>query len=89
MKEYKIYYTKEELKALIQWFADHPLPDSLRVDKVTYIPNLSYTVKCLLLQAEIYQDNYKIQGSILLLDRIKRKLEEESSDVSPQEIPKA
>lgn len=44
MEERKIY-KKEELKALREWFASQNLPQSLQVDKATYIPNLKETVE--------------------------------------------
>lgn len=44
--KYKKLYTDEELDGLIQWFKDHfdQLPESLYIDKATYVKDLKHTV---------------------------------------------
>lgn len=73
MEERKIY-KKEELKALREWFASQQLPQSLQVDKATYIPNLKETVERLFSQAEVCFENPKMQGCLILLENIKARL---------------
>ena len=74
MSEFKLL-TLEELHELRDWFEGQKLPKELQLDKATYIPNLSDTVRRLLIQSEINYDNPKMQGCILLLQRLKAKLE--------------
>ena len=74
MAELKLL-TLEELHELTGWFDKQNLPEELQLDKATYIPNLSDTVKRLVIQSEINYDNPKMQGCILLLQRMKKKLE--------------
>ena len=69
-------YTREELAELEAWFKDIQLPESLQLDKATFIPDVRETLDRLVLQAEINCDNPKMQGSIYLLERLKAKLEE-------------
>ena len=67
--------TLEELHELRDWFEAQSLPKELQLDKATFIPNLSDTIKRLVIQSEINYDNPKMQGCILLLQRLKEKLE--------------
>lgn len=69
-------YTREELAELEAWFKSIQLPESLQLDKATFIPDVRETLDRLVLQAEINCDNPKMQGSIYLLERLKAKLEE-------------
>lgn len=74
MSEIKLL-TLEEVHELKEWFEKQELPKEMQLDKATYIPNVSDTIKRLLIQSEIYHDNPKMQGCILLLQRLKAKLE--------------
>lgn len=76
MKENRKLYTLEELQALKDWFKDKELPQDMRLDKATYIPDLKKTLSSLFLQADVCYENPKMQGCIFLLERIKAKLEE-------------
>ena len=76
MENLKNFYTKDEFKDLQAWFEKQNLPDSLQVDKATYIPDLKDTVTRLLDQAKVCHENPKMQGCLILLEHIKRKLEE-------------
>ena len=68
--------TKEELEALIAWFGNLPdCPKEIQVDKATYIPNLAETIDRLAGQARICYENPKMQGCILLMERIKEAIE--------------
>lgn len=69
-------YTREELAELEAWFKSIQLPESLQLDKATFIPDVRETLDRLVLQAEINCDNPKMQGPIYLLERLKAKLEE-------------
>ena len=74
MEDFKML-TREELHELGEWFENRELPKTLQLDKATYIPNLHDTVKRLLTQSEINYNNPKMQGCIILLQRMKVKLE--------------
>ena len=74
MTELKLL-TLEELHELTDWFKNQKLPDELQLDKATYIPNLSETIRRLVIQSEINYNNPKTQGCIILLQRLKEKLE--------------
>lgn len=76
MEENKSFYTKEEFKELQEWFENGQLPQSLQVDKATYIPDLKDTVLRLLDQAKVCHENPKMQGCLILLEHIRKKLEE-------------
>lgn len=69
-------YTREELHELEEWFNNVQLPESIQLDKATFIPNVKDTLSRLILQAEINCDNPKMQGAIYILERLKAKLEE-------------
>ena len=75
MEDIKIY-SYEELEELIRWFDDKNLPQSLQLDKATFIPDVKDTLERLIMQAEVSYSNPKIQGPIFLLERLKAKLEE-------------
>ena len=54
-------YTREELHELEEWFNNVQLPESIQLDKATFIPNVKETLSRLILQAEINCDNPKMQ----------------------------
>ena len=68
--------TIEELNELRAWFNSQELPETMYIDKATYSPDLKSTIDMLFDQANLYYENPKMQGSILLLRRIKAILEE-------------
>lgn len=74
MEERKLY-TKEELRELKEWFDAACMPDSLVVNKAVSVPHLKETVDRLFDQAEVCHENPKMQGSIILLEQIKARLE--------------
>ena len=74
MEEIKML-TLDELHELGKWFESQNLPEGLQLDKATYIPHLRDTVKRLLTQSEINYNNPKMQGCIILLTKLKAKLE--------------
>jgi hypothetical protein len=69
--------TIEELNELRAWFNSQELPATMYIDKATYTPNLRETIDMLFDQSYLYYENPKMQGSILLLRRIKANLEKE------------
>ena len=69
-------YTRDDLRELEEWVKSVELPESIQLDKATYIPNLKDTLAKLVTQAEINCDNPKMQGPIYILERLKTKLEE-------------
>ena len=75
-KQQSKIYTSEELGELLEWFNGRDIPESIQLDKATYIPNLKDTLSRLIVQAEINRENPKMQGEIFLLERLKAKLEE-------------
>ena len=70
-------HTIEELNDLRAWFESQNLPQTMYIDKATYTPDLKETIDMLFEQSYIYYENPKMQGSILLLKKIKTRLEEE------------
>lgn len=70
-------YTLEKLNELKDWFDTHELPETLQLDKSTYIPDLKDTVSALLDQAYICYSNPKMQGGIVLLEKIKKHLDKD------------
>ena len=73
-------HTLDELNELKVWFDSHEVPESLQVDKSTYIPNVRKTVNALLGQAQYFYSNPKMQGGIMLVEKIKSILENDQSD---------
>lgn len=69
-------YTLDEINELGKWFDTIKLPESLQLDKATYIPDVRETLNCVIAQAQINCGNPKMQGAVFLLERIKAKLEE-------------
>ena len=69
-------HTLEEVEELKAWFDTRmdSLPDVMQIDSSAYTPDLKETVAMLLEQAYICYDNPKMQGCILLLEKIKHKL---------------
>ena len=74
MEEIKSY-SKEEIDELKKWLMAQKLPQSLQLDKATYIPNMQATLSALFEQVETSYHIPQLQGYIVLLDRIKKKLE--------------
>lgn len=72
-------YTEEELKTLFKWFDAQVLPDTMQLDNATYIPDVRETLLRLKGQAALCRENPKMQGCIILLERIKAKLENEKN----------
>lgn len=77
MPKETIKHTQEEIGKLKNWFDEHAdkLPKEMQIDESTYTPDLQLTISALLDQAEIYYENPKMQGSIFILEKIKKKLE--------------
>lgn len=80
MKIEKKIYTEEEVNELKKWFDAQTLPKDMYVDKATYTPNLKDTVAMLFEQAYICHNNPKMQGCLLLLEKIKGNLEKKQTD---------
>lgn len=72
-------YTPEEIDELKEWFDTHQdtIPQDMYIEKSTYTPNLKETITRLFEQAYIYCSNPKMQGSIILLQKIKKNIEKE------------
>lgn len=68
-------YTIEQLDELKKWFETADLPQDLQLDKSTYFPNLRHAANSLLEQAYSCYANPKMQGGIVLLERVKSLLE--------------
>lgn len=80
MKQVNETYTREEVDRLKAWFDAVALPETMQLDKATYIPSVPRTIEILFHQAYLYHDNPKLQGVLYLLERIKKKVEEEKTD---------
>lgn len=71
-------YTIEELDELKNWFDEQAsnLPKDMQIYRGAYSPNLKQTISMLLEQAYTCYNNPKMQGSIQLLEKIRKNLEE-------------
>lgn len=71
-------YTPEEIDELKAWFNTHQdiIPQDMHIEKSSYTANLKETILRLFEQAYIYCSNPKMQGSIILLQKIKKNLEQ-------------
>lgn len=72
----KKVYTVEEVDELKKWFDNQTLPQSMQINSSAYSPDLKDTVAMLFEQAYICCNNPKMQGCLLLLENIKKNLEE-------------
>ena len=72
----KKVYTVEEVDELKKWFDNQTLPQSMQINSSAYSPDLKDTVAMLFEQAYICSNNPKMQGCLLLLENIKKNLEE-------------
>ena len=75
-KAEKNVYTKEDVDELKRWFDAQTLPQSMQINSSAYSPDLKDTVAMLFEQAYICYNNPKMQGCLLLLENIKKNLEE-------------
>ena len=71
--EKKRTHTIEEIDELKNWFEENSnkLPQTMQIDSSAFTPDLPNTVDMLFDQAYICYENPKMQGSIILLRRIK------------------
>ena len=75
-KTEKKVYTIEDVEELKRWFDAQTLPQSMQINSSAYSPDLKDTVAMLFEQAYICYNNPKMQGCLLLLENIKKNLEE-------------
>ncbi len=75
-KTEKKVYTIEDVDELKKWFDAQTLPQSMQINSSAYSPDLKDTVTMLFEQAYICYNNPKMQGCLLLLENIKKNLEE-------------
>lgn len=77
MKEFTKEYTKEYVYELIEWFeAQTNIPESIYIDQATYVPDLKKTIFILCDVAKDVYENHHMWGSIVLLEKIKKLLEQ-------------
>ncbi len=78
MKKTITLHTLEEINELKKWFSEHMenLPATMQIEKGCYTPDLANTIDMLFDQAYICYENPKMQGCILLLEKIKKNLTE-------------
>ncbi len=86
--EYKKHYTDEELGEVVGWFKSHfdELPDSLHIDKATYISDFKHTVTLYYDIASQHKDNptyaAQIRHLFLMRDAVLKLWKEQGRDVS-------
>lgn len=75
--DYKKIYTPDELRDVCEWMASHipGFPESLQLDDATFIPDLHQTVEQLILLAKKHYNSPTYGGQLLLLFRIREKME--------------
>lgn len=80
--EYKKTYTAEELRELIHWFEAHKeqLPETLRLDKSTFIPNFRLTAEYYISIARKHYANPTYGAQIWMLFRMRERLQEEGME---------
>ena len=73
----KLRHTIEEIDELKVWFETikDRLPETIQIDSSAYTPNLPETLSMLFEQAYICYDNPKMQGCIVLLNKIRKHIE--------------
>lgn len=78
MKKAITLHTLEEINELKNWFDGQManIPATMQIEKGCYTPDLASTIDMLFDQAYICYENPKMQGCILLLEKIKKNLEE-------------
>lgn len=76
--EKKRTHTIEEIDELRDWFEANrdKVPETMQIDSSAFTPNLPETISMLFDQAYICYENPKMQGSIRLLKKIKKLIEE-------------
>lgn len=76
--KYKKHYTDKELRDVVGWFEQNMdrLPQSLHVDKATFLPDLGRTVRFYFDIARDHKDNPTYAAQIFLLFKIRKALEE-------------
>ena len=79
-KTEKKVYTIEDVDELKRWFDAQTLPQSMQINSSAYSPGLKDTVAMLFEQAYICYNNPKMQGCLLLLENIKKNLEEKKGN---------
>ncbi len=72
----------EEVNKLKDWFDAQVLPSTIQVDRATYIPDLKKTVNMLIEQVNCCHADSTMQGCFIILNKIKKKLEEDSQVIS-------
>ena len=76
--EKKHTHTIEEIDELRDWFEtnQNKVPATMQIDSSAFTPDLPETISMLFDQAYICYENPKMQGSIRLLKKIKKQIEE-------------
>ncbi|CDA44044.1 MAG: DUF6965 family protein [Bacteroidales bacterium] len=83
--EYKKHYTDEELAEVVNWFKEHfdELPQSIHIDKATYIADLKHTVTLYYDIVAKHKDNPTYAAQIhhiyQMRDAVLRKWEEDKA----------
>lgn len=77
--EYKKLFTKEELKEIVEWFESHwdKLPESLYMDKATYLSDFKRTVRLYYDIAKEHSENPTYSGQIFQLFKMRDAVERE------------
>lgn len=81
MKVEQKTYSLEKVNELKEWFDAQDLPKDMHIDKAAYTPNLKDTLDMLFEQAYICYNNPKMQGCLILLEKIKSNLEKNKTGV--------
>ena len=76
--EKKRTHTIEEIDELRDWFEtnQNKVPATMQIDSSAFTPDLPETISMLFDQAYICYENPKMQGSIRVLKKIKKQIEE-------------
>lgn len=77
--EYKQLFSKDEIDAVVEWFNNHKdqMPESLQVDKATYLPDFPRTVNNYIDIAHVHYQNPTYSGQIFFLFKLQEAMKKE------------
>ena len=91
--EYKKHYTEKELSEVVDWFKTHfdKLPESVYLDKATYIKDLKHTVTLYYDIVEQHHENptyaAQIRHIFLMRDAVLREWKKQGIDIDNIDQP--
>lgn len=80
--EYKKHFTDEELRELLDWFEKNKdiLPESLYLDKATFIKDFKHTLRLYYDIVHEHKDNPTYSGQIYQLFKARKVIEQKMAE---------